>query len=61
MPYGVPPKQFAATCMMCFSSMICGSMLVHVIIAPDHTPESFTAENKARSAAIAAVHREMNT
>lgn len=59
MPYGVPPKQFAATCMMCFASMICGSMVVHVIMAPDQTLESFTAENKARSAAIAAVQREM--
>ena len=60
MPYGVPPKEFAATCVMCFASMICGSMLVHIAMAPDKSTESFSAENKARSAAIAAVHKEMN-
>jgi len=59
MPYGVPPKQFAATCALCFSSMICGSMAVHVVMMPDYKLESFTEENKARSAAIAAVHKEM--
>lgn len=59
MPYGVPAKQFGATVVMCFTSMIMGSMMVHVVMMPDQTPESFQDENAARFKAIKAVQDQM--
>jgi len=59
MPYGVPPKQFAATVLLSMSSMMLGSMVVHVIMMPDQTPDSFEDETNARLKAIQAVQKDM--
>ncbi len=61
MPYGVPPRQFIATFTLCFLSMSAGSLLVHSIMQPDRTIESFTEEERARTRAIAEIQNAMRT